>query len=488
MPKTDNKLFSQKAILDAFHSLARVGEEILLPRSVTEDVLRRNPDRRPDEITSYLHRFDFGDFFLSLVYTPQRSDLTSAPSTLEARISLNKSETLFFFMPYDIIPFINPQDMICRYFPYIESPERLASCYRDLAESLIPYLSDFDRIANDDTLRQRAYQGIRDEMARCYGEPIDTPSGKGEDYDQALLALRFHHFIKWKSSFYSSAEYGEYLKGDPSYLSTIAFRGARPDYIKHIALSSMGKQRLEFLPVRPESASLSAMTEATKNTRTPVILALSMLLVFPIVFFVLGGLYYGVASLLGMNSLYYSALSVKAFLSNLLWIGVATFLLGKSLYPIVLRLFFKSRYARFAPYHQMAKAERHGSSLGKTTYLMLIAALLFTVLSACRGVNITEDALISRSGMLPISNDTYRYEDIASVEEIKQKDGSFFYLVTFEDGTKWNFKGLMDENGYRELADILEPLFEKHGVTVTKDGTDGEKTPSDNQHDNTNQA
>ena len=110
-------VYSEAAILDAFKSMARVGEEIFLPLSITEDVLKRNPRKSNSDVTSYLHRFDFGDFFLSLIYTPARSDLTSAPSTLEARICLDKTEQLLFFMPYDIIPFINPQDMICRYFP-----------------------------------------------------------------------------------------------------------------------------------------------------------------------------------------------------------------------------------------------------------------------------------------------------------------------------------------------------------------------------------
>ena len=240
MSKTPIPQFSQEAILQEFHALAALGEEILIPLSVTEDTLKRRTSRKENEITSYLHRFDFGDFFLSLIYTPQRSDLTSAPSTLEMRICLDKTETLFFFMPYDIIPYINPKDMICRYFPYIESPERLRSCYRDLAESIVPYLDDFARLSADESTRQRAYRDLKNEMARCYGENVDAPSGKGEDYDAALMAVRFAHFVKWKSSFYASPEYGAYLKGDYTALSAIAFRGARPDYIKHLALSALG--------------------------------------------------------------------------------------------------------------------------------------------------------------------------------------------------------------------------------------------------------
>lgn len=488
MPKQNSKALSQQELIDAFQSLGKIGEEILLPQSFTADTLKRG-GKKKDEITSYLHRYDFGSFFLSLVYTPERSDLTSAPSTLEVRISLDKSEQLFFFMPYDVIPFINPQDMICRYFPYIESPARMASCYRDLVESLVPYLADFSRIANDDSLRTRAYQGIRDEMTRCYGEAIDRPSGKGHDYDQALLSLRFFHFIKWKSSFYSSMEYAEFLKGNPAYLSTIAFRGARPDYIKHLALSTAGKATLDFLPVRPASASLPAMADASKKSRTVGVLAITVLLLLPLIAAVLGGLYYAIASLVGADSLYYSALSFEAFASNFLWIAVATVSLSLVIYPITLRLFFKKRYRLLAPYSRMASWQQGASKTKRTAYFMVAAALVFTVFSACRGVHLTKEAILSQNGMIPVAPDSHRYEEIVKVEEISRKDGSFYYIMTFKNEDIWSFEHLMDDKANsREIADILKPFLEEHGITVEKDQTNEDQSEKNQNQNTTNQA
>ena len=476
---------TDQAIIEAFHALSKVGDEILLPLSITEDVLKRS--KKSNEITSYLHRFDFGDFFLSLIYTPARSDLTSAPSTLEARICLDKTETLFFFMPYDIIPFINPQDMICRYFPYIESPERLASCYRDLAESLVPYLSDFQRIATDPELLIRSYSDLKAEMTRCYGEDINRPSGKGEEYDTALMALRFAHFVKWKSSFYSSYEYASYLSGDASALSATAFRGTRPDYVKHLALTAIGNPDPDYLPVREESASLPAMMKAAKKARTLGILLLTLLITLPVTLLVMGALYFGIASIVGANSVFYSALTLRGFLSNAFWIGTMAIIASFFTYPFTLRLFFKKRYLAFLPYHRMAKKQSRTATLSRTHTVLLIAALLFTVFSACRGVHFTENSILVQSAMIPRAPQSFSYEDIVSVEETTRKDGSFFYIITFEGNKKLSLESVMEKGSYEAVAEILDDLFAKNGITV---GENGDETPPDEipNQDNTNKA
>ncbi len=486
MSENTVKKTTEDTILKAFHDLAAIGDKILLPLSLTEDTLKRNPVRKPDEITSYLHRFEFGSFFLSVIYTPAPSDLTSAPSTLEVRICLDKSESLLFFMPYDIIPYINPQDMICRYFPYIESPERLKACYRDLCESLVPYLADFHRIATDEALRTRAYADLKSEMARCYNENVDRPSGKGEEYDNTLMSLRFAHFVKWKSSFYSSAEYGRYLEGDASAISAIAFRGARPDYVKHIALTAVGNPHPDYLPVREESASLPAMLKATKNAKTLGILLLTLLLTFPITLLVLGIAYFGTAYLVGMNSIYYTALSWSSFFSGIFWIITMAFMLAYTVYPVTLRLFFKDRYRAFLPYYSMTKRDKRNASRVRTKKILIIAAIVFTVFSACRGVHFTEDTILVQSASIPRAPQKLSYDDILTVEEKTRHNGSFYYIITFENEQKLSLETVMTKGSCETVAKRLALVFGKNGIEIIKDDQNASKLDGD--YDTTNRA
>ena len=484
MSKTPIAAFSEDAILEAFHNLSKEGDDILLPLSTTEDVLKRKERRGENEITSYLHRFDFGSFFLSILYTPRRSDLTSAPSTLEARICLDKTETLFFFMPYDIIPYINPKDMICRYFPYIESPERLVSCYRDLAESLVPYLDDFERIANDEAARQRAYRDLKNEMARCYGENIDIESGKGEDYDRALMSLRFCHFVKWKSSFYASAEYGAYLSGDPTALSAIAFRGARPDYVKHLALSSVGQAPGSLRAVREESASLPDMLSATKHAKTLRTVLLTFALTLPLVAAVLVGIYFLVAGIVSGDSIYDTALTFTSLRSIFTSILFGTGALSLITYPLTLRLFHKKRFEAFYPYHQMAKVNEKKRLLPKARYLLLALVVIFTIGHACQGVRFFRDEISIQVNTMPSAPKLYEYDDIEEIERITRTDGSFYYLITFDDTAKITLKDFMTSDNCEEIEEKLAPLFRSHGIVITEKSNENE-SPS---HDNTNKA
>ena len=488
MSENTPKLSQTDTLIEAFHTLASEGERILMPETLTEDTLKRNPIKRPDEITSYLHRFDFGSFFLSIVYTPAPSDLTAAPSTLEARICLDRSEHLLFFMPYDIIPYINPQDMICRYFPYIESPERLASCYRDLCESLIPYLADFNRIANDGELLTRAYADLKGEMARCYHENITLASGKGQEYDQAVLSLRFAHFVRWKSAIYSSSEYGRYLDGDASAISAIAFRGSRPDYVKHIALSAIGNPDPDYLPVREESASLVAMIKARKKAKTLGVLLLTLVIALPITLAILGIAYFGTAFFVSMNSVYYTSLSFKSFFSGVFWIVTMAFMLAYSLYPVTLRLFFKKRYQAFLPYHTMKKEGKSASQArtARRKKILIIAAVVFTVFSACRGVHFTNDAILVQSAVIPQAPQRLNYDDIRTVEQKNRDNGSFYYIITFENDKKLSLESVMTKSSCETVAKRLALVFNSRGIEIIN--ADQSAGASDRDYNTTNKA
>ena len=486
MSDTKKRIPTDTALIDAFQELSALGDTILCPASMATDTLKRNPRKDPNEITSYLHRFDFDSFFLSIVYTPAPSDLTNAPSTLEARICLDRSESVLFFMPYDIIPYINPEDMICRYFPYIESPERMRSCYRDLCESLVPYLADFHRIAADEALLARAYADLKSEMGRCYHENLDRASGRGEEYDNALLAIRFLHFVKWKSTFYSSSQYARYLDGDASAISAIAFRGARPDYVKHIALTAINDPTPDYLPVREESASLPAAFKAIKKAKTISVLLLSMLLALPISLVVLGGLYFATASLVSINSIYFTALTLDSFFSNIFWIVTMTCALAYILYPVTLRLFYKARFRAFLPYYRLGKKDRRARSAEKSKRILVIAALIFTVFSACRGVHFTENAILVQSGVIPTAPQRLDYGSVLKVEEITRDDNSFYYVITFENEKKLSLESVMDKKSCENVARRLALAFNRNGIRVEKEAEDT-AAPSED-YNSTNKA
>lgn len=485
MARQKNDSFRDE-MLTAFEKLSVIGEELLKPRSVTHDVVAEK--KGETEPISYLHRFDFGDYFISLVYTPSRSFLTSAPSTLEARICLDKSQKLFFLSPYDVIPYINSADLICRYFPYIESPQRLASCYHDLAESLIPYLDDFARIAADREECDRSYQNLVEEMKRCFEQDITTPSGHGEDYDFSLLSMRFYHFIKWRSSFFSANEYNDFLTGNYSATAMLNHQKKLPDYIRHISLTAASFQPGQKVkPVRSRSASLPAMVSAQKDAHNFRVVLTAALFALPLMALLVAALYFSITAIISESALYYTAHGLQGYFRLVWLITFSACTLLPFLTRYVLRLFPK-RYRAYKPYLEMTKNDPPHPFMKKMRLFLIVAVVLFTTLTACRGVIFQENRIIAQQ-FSPFTAIEYDYDSIDTVTAHHHPDGSVYYKINFKNGKTLDLSAEMRGKDSGKIRDTLSPLFEKYGITVTEDKKDTAKdTAKDTEQDSGNAA
>lgn len=468
---SEKKLKKQEPdLLGTFEELKTLGDDTLLPLTAMSDTLTEKVGKAQKEVTvSHLHRFDFGDFFISIVYTPGRSSLTAVPSVLEARICLDKTESLFFLSPYDVIPYINQSDLICRYFPYIESEERLKSCYRDLVESLVPYLNDFTRIAADSQELTKTYDNLRGEMVRCYGNNIFMPSGKGEEFDSAMLAYRFYHFTRWRSSFFSSNEYNQFLSGNYNALTMLTARRTIPDYFRHLALSVPALNQSPVKPIRERSASLPAMMKASKRATSFSLLLISTLVAIPFLAIVFGILYFGVGMIVGGNSVFYSSLTVTSFLNHYNLLLLVSIALCYSTANILLRIFAKNRYLDYQPYKLMLKKNPTHTFPKKFKKIILFLSVVLIVLSASRGVMFNENSISVPTGYLPFDNEHLDYDDIDAVYKYERADGSYYYVFSLSDGSEsFSLESVMSFYEYGYVSEKLQPIFEKHGITVEK--------------------
>jgi len=457
-------------LLETFEELKTLGDDILIPLSVQSDTLTEKVGKSQKDVTvSHLHRFDFGDFFISIVYTPNRSSLTAAPSVLEARICLDRTESLFFLTPYDIIPYINQSDLICRYFPYIESAERLKSCYHDLVESLVPYLTDFTRIATDSQELTKTYDNLRGEMVRCYGNNIFMPSDKGEEFDSTMLAYRFYHFTKWRSSFFSSNEYNQFLIGNYDALTLLTARRAVPDYFRHLALSVPGLKQAPVKPVRDTSASLPAMIKASKRATSFSLLLIATLVAIPVLSVLFGILYFGIAAVLGINTAFYTSLTFTSFFNHYNLILLVSIAISYSTASILLRIFAKQRYLDYLPYKQMLKKNPPHKFPKKLKKIVIFLAIILIVLSATKGVMFNDTTISVPTGYLPFDTVHIEYDDIDAVYKYERRDGSFYYVFSLNDGTEsFSLESVMSYYEYDYVSEKLAPIFEKHGITVEK--------------------
>lgn len=110
---------------------------------------------------------------LQFIYGKKRGAL-DLPSTIFARVYLNKNTNLFFHIP-ELLAFLKIDDFRACYFPYIESEERMNCCFDALTDILNTHLADFEKISTSfraEEMRKYQFESIRG----MYGL-------KDEDYD-----------------------------------------------------------------------------------------------------------------------------------------------------------------------------------------------------------------------------------------------------------------------------------------------------------------
>lgn len=111
---------------------------------------------------------------LQFIYSKKRGAF-DLPSTIFARIYLNKNTNHFYHIP-ELLAFLDIDDYRACYFPYIESEERMNCCFDALAEVLDSHIGDFEKIVT--TFRH-------EEMRRYQFESVKSMySLKEEDYNE----------------------------------------------------------------------------------------------------------------------------------------------------------------------------------------------------------------------------------------------------------------------------------------------------------------
>ena len=111
---------------------------------------------------------------IQFIYSKKRGAF-DLPSTIFARIYLNKNTNHFYHIP-ELLAFLKIDDYRACYFPYIESEERMNCCFDALTEVLDSHISNFEKIVT--TFRH-------EEMRRYQFESIKGMySLKEEDYNE----------------------------------------------------------------------------------------------------------------------------------------------------------------------------------------------------------------------------------------------------------------------------------------------------------------
>ena len=112
---------------------------------------------------------------LQFIYSKKRGSF-DLPSTIFARIYLNKNTNHFYHIP-ELLAFLGIDDYRACYFPYIESEERMNCCFDALIEVIDSHIEEFEKIVTNFR---------HEEMRRYQFESVKSMySLKEEDYNES---------------------------------------------------------------------------------------------------------------------------------------------------------------------------------------------------------------------------------------------------------------------------------------------------------------
>lgn len=386
-------------------------------------------------------------------------------STLFCFIRPLKNNDLYFNL-CEIMTMINPEDLRCTVFPYIESEKRMVACFHQLTlliDETLPQMDQLisDRIRYDSLIKQRV-----EEFRRIYKISNDL-----SDYssDEAFV-------IEWQDLYedylvcnmtnndrYQKFLQGNYAKAKKGYQKVIA-KGKEFEY-EQLIYNFMLRQDHDFEAIPSECYAY----KNAKSLDSPMLMIKTMLALYPIfvVFYSLFG--FVVQTIISKGAVF---CDVMGWYYNLFFALVPSFLLGLSYRGKIFKLFQRDELAAFDDISMTKKQRRVYLPF---IWLIVTVCVLFTLTLNIFCTSFYEDKIVSNdtAGLLDMGYEEYCYKDVEKIYYIKGRYNDWdeyinrgSYVLVYSDGRQLDLDLILTKE---EAKKYMLPYIDKKVEVVNSD-------------------
>lgn len=389
-------------------------------------------------------------------------------STLYSRIYLHTNSERFLHIP-EIIDEFDAEDFHCYYFPYIESEEKLKSCFKPLEEFYIKHLPTLWEIAYDEERSERIYERKKAEYKRI----VDIQEDDDEYLDMYNFRAEKHLILTryTKLDAYTAFLYGNYDKALVLY-GKLKVKNQLFDYEKRL---------LEFIPeceevyeaVFPGCSDLKEINGyilGQEYKKAKIKFSVFLYVVFYVLFLIIGlgfEWYFSEGTLFFENAGRYFVPAILAFLPALIGGTVLS-------RPLIMLLSGKKKRELLA--FDEAVNERGGHFV---LAIILAASLLLSAWFGSMYLACYEDRFEYNDSEKFLSFETKAkyYKDITAVYHVDGQYNDYgdwidraFYVICFKDGTTFNTDGTIDEDEAREgFLPVIADYYNEVIYVTTED-------------------
>lgn len=197
---------------------------------------------------------------LKVEFVLTKKDRVFCPlATLFCRIYLGKNEAFFYHLP-ELMPFLEPDNFQCYYFPYIESEERLRACFEVIASFIEKHLPKLQDLAKDNEMYEKIKAAKLADM-KLFDEKFDEEMEVFEvgSYEEYLLLPKYA-----AEGAYQEFVCGNYEKAMKSYEKEVKKKGKLTAYERNL-ISFLKTTNGTYQAIPEKCASVKKMQYVKKS-------------------------------------------------------------------------------------------------------------------------------------------------------------------------------------------------------------------------------
>ena len=397
-----------------------------------------------DSVTAHAD-FQAPSFSFSISLSPTGTSLV-APSTLYLQFFTPYDEFSFPILSYDVMAHLPSagEDFRAQVFSHIESGERICACFAEYQAFFARYYDELCNFFADQERVERLLDGIRAEAHDIGGFDFD------EEY-RDIVAKLSGNYVSIQLMRYTSAPYTYFLSGNLSLArkkygkmkNRLNYEARLYSFICSLPVGS------EYVAISPEAFAYGDVRHKLSRAENGMFILcffIGIVLSFPA--FAL--LYFVFAYASAYDAIYYTALEPynMCFASlPAVFVGIVA---AHYLRPTIYRMLHKKDVKAMQAF-ALTTSEKSDKTIRVLTHLILIFSIVFTLMSACEGLVVTNKGIIDRSGFFNLRGTLYECNELDSiwlVEGYTDEDGEWYesdsYIVLAKNGDRLDFFQYVD--------------------------------------------
>lgn len=395
-------------------------------------------------------------FKIEFVYT-KRQKVTRPVSMLYSRVIFSKTDWRYFNIP-EFIDVIDDKDIVCYYFPYIESEERMSACFNVLSDFYIRNMNKLNDVALDWEIRNSLMDRKLEEMKRISG--LDNEDINQYDFE---LHEKFAILLRYTSD----GPYMEFLRGNydkalKKYQKFIEKGTCSAYEHKIINLLRNRVPEEKFEPLVPECASIFEGIKFNGGKQDNIAFLKGIFICEFIFFLILYILREVVSIAMTKENLIYAA--------GMPWWAIAIF---AGLPSVFGSMNFRMKLARFTRRKDIEKVAvydeffmgKFGTLLAKgawfVTFVLSVVVVVGLTMSEARFYDKYITFPTDTEALVPMDTEKYAYEDIEGVYYLEGRYNDYgdyidraSYAIVFRDGY------IMDLDSWCTMSEAEENILE----------------------------